>query len=122
MVGLGFTAVKFDPAGAYTIHGGRQPRLVDLDRTEAFCARLRAVLATGPDLRSAPMGNHAGGAIRLAHRLASLVDPLWFEEPIPPDAPLDLAQIAAQSPVPIAAGERLATKAEFATLLRAGGG
>ena len=35
--------------------------------------------------------------------------------------PLDLAQVAAASPVPIAAGERLTTKAEFATLLRAGG-
>ncbi|MFO1104805.1 MAG: mandelate racemase/muconate lactonizing enzyme family protein [Amaricoccus sp.] len=121
MVGLGFTAVKFDPAGAYTIHGGRQPRLVDLDRTEAFCARLRAVLGDRADLLVGTHGQFTpGGAIRLARRLAPY-DPLWFEEPIPPDAPLDLAQIAAQSPVPIAAGERLATKAEFATLLRAGG-
>ena len=40
---------------------------------------------------------------------------------MPPDLPLDLARVAAQSPVPIAAGERLTTKAEFATLLRAGG-
>ena len=40
---------------------------------------------------------------------------------MPPDLPLDLAAVAAASPVPIAAGERLTTKAEFATLLRAGG-
>ena len=60
------------------------------------------------------------GAIRLARRIAPY-DPLWFEEPMPPDAPLDLAPVAAESPVPIAGGERLTTKAEFATLLRAGG-
>ena len=39
MVEAGFTAVKFDPAGAYTIHGGHQPTLPDLDRSEAFCRR-----------------------------------------------------------------------------------
>ncbi len=32
-----------------------------------------------------------------------------------------MAKVAAGSPVPIACGERLTTKAEFATLLRAGG-
>jgi L-alanine-DL-glutamate epimerase-like enolase superfamily enzyme len=56
----------------------------------------------------------------MARRIAPY-DPLWFEEPIPPDAPLDLARVAAASPVPIATGERLTTKAEFATILRAGG-
>ena len=56
----------------------------------------------------------------MARRIAPY-DPLWFEEPVPPDLPLDLARVAAASPVPIAAGERLTTKAEFATLLRAGG-
>src|SRR4029079_2835445 len=60
------------------------------------------------------------GGIRLAGRSAAL-DPLWFEEPVPPDAPLDLAAVAAQSPVPIATGERLTTLTQFATLLRRGG-
>jgi galactonate dehydratase len=36
MVDLGFTAVKFDPAGPYTIFDGHQPALVDLDRSELF--------------------------------------------------------------------------------------
>ena len=117
----GFTAVKFDPAGPYTIHGGHQPTLDDLDRSEAFCRRIRAAVGDRADLLFGTHGQFTpAGAIRLARRIAPY-DPLWFEEPVPPDLPLDLAQVAAQSPVPIAAGERLTTKAEFATLLRAGG-
>ena len=62
MVEAGFTAVKFDPAGPYTIHGGHQPTLADLDRSEAFCRRLReAVGRPGrPALRDA-RAVHAGG-------------------------------------------------------------
>ena len=121
MVALGFTAVKFDPAGPYTIHGGHQPTMPDLDRSGAFCRRIREAVGDRADLLFGTHGQFTpAGAIRLARRIAPY-DPLWFEEPIPPDAPLDLAQVAAASPVPIAAGERLTTKAEFATLLRAGG-
>ncbi len=121
MVALGFTAVKFDPAGPYSIHGGHQPTLADLDRSEAFCRLLRATVGTRADLLFGTHGQFSpSGAIRMARRLAPY-DPLWFEEPIPPDAPLDFASVAAHCPVPIAAGERLTTKAEFATLLRAGG-
>jgi L-alanine-DL-glutamate epimerase-like enolase superfamily enzyme len=121
MVAAGFTAVKFDPAGAYTIHGGHQPSVPDLDRSEAFCRRIREAVGDRADLLFGTHGQFTpSGAIRLAQRIAPYA-PLWFEEPVPPDAPLDLAQVAAQSPVPIACGERLTTKAEFATLLRAGG-
>jgi L-alanine-DL-glutamate epimerase-like enolase superfamily enzyme len=121
MVAAGFTAVKFDPAGPYTIHGGHQPAMADLDRSEAFCRRLREAVGGRADLLFGTHGQFTPeGAIRLARRIAPF-DPLWFEEPVPPDLPLDLARVAAASGVPIAAGERLATKAEFATLLRAGG-
>ena len=121
MVEAGFTAVKFDPAGPYTIHGGHQPTLADLDRSEAFCGGCARRSGDRADLLFGTHGQFTpSGAIRLARRIAPY-DPLWFEEPVPPDLPLDLARVAAASPVPIAAGERLTTKAEFATLLRAGG-
>lgn len=121
MVEAGFTAVKFDPAGPYTIHGGHQPTMADLDRTEAFCRRVREAVGDRADLILGTHGQFTpAGAIRMARRIAPY-DPLWFEEPLPPDAPLDLARVAAASPVPIACGERLTSKAEFATLLRAGG-
>ena len=62
----------------------------------------------------------AAGAIRLARRLEPY-DPLWFEEPVPPDAPGGDGQGGARAPrIPIAAGERLATKYDFARLLRPG--
>ncbi len=121
LVAQGFTAVKVDPAGPYTIHGGHQPRLADLDRVERFLRTLRAAVGEDADLILGTHGQFTpAGALRLARRIAPY-DPLWFEEPIPPDLPLDLAAVAAGSAVSIAAGERLATVAEFATLLRAGG-
>jgi len=46
---------------------------------------------------------------------------MWFEEPIPPDAPEEMAKVAAHTSIPIATGERLTSKYEFAHLLRVGG-
>ena len=60
----------------------------------------------------------AAGAIRLARRLEPY-DPLWFEEPVPPDAPEQMAKVARATSIPIATGERLATKYDFARLLQA---
>ena len=61
----------------------------------------------------------AASAIRLAKRLEPF-DPLWFEEPVPPDAPEEMAKVARATSIPIAAGERLTTKYDFARLLNAG--
>ena len=56
------------------------------------------------------------GAIRLARRLEKF-DPLWFEEPVPPENQEEMSRVARQTSIPIATGERLATKYEFAGLL-----
>ena len=58
-------------------------------------------------------------AIRLARRIERY-DPLWFEEPTPPENPREMARVAAHTSIPIATGERLATKHEFARVLEAG--
>lgn len=58
-------------------------------------------------------------AIRLARRLEP-DDPLWFEEPCPPDQMAAIAQVAASTSIPIATGERLTTKIEFHQALEAG--
>ena len=71
MVEPGFTAVKFDPAGPYTIHGGHQPTAADLDRSEAFCRRIRAAVGDRADLLFGTHGQFTpSGAIRLARRIA----------------------------------------------------
>lgn len=119
-VAQGFTALKFDPLGPYSAFDGRQPSLEALDRCERFMRQLRAAVGTRADLL---LGTHgqltAAGAVRLARRIEPY-EPLWFEEPVPPDAPGEMAKVARASRVPIAAGERLATKYEFAHLLDAG--
>jgi 2-dehydro-3-deoxyphosphogalactonate aldolase len=40
---------------------------------------------------------------------------------VPPDAPEEMAKVARATSIPIATGERLATKYDFARLLEAGG-
>jgi galactonate dehydratase len=47
-------------------------------------------------------------------------DPLWFEEPTPPERPEMMAQVAAATNIPIATGERLTTKYEFIRVLEQG--
>ncbi|MFZ0498779.1 MAG: mandelate racemase/muconate lactonizing enzyme family protein [Steroidobacteraceae bacterium] len=117
----GFTALKFDPFGPYSAFDGRQPSLAALDRCERFMQQLRAAVGSKADLLFGTHGQMtAAGAIRLARRIEPY-DPLWFEEPVPPDAPEEMAKVARATRIPIAAGERLATKYDFARLLAAGG-
>jgi len=118
-VDMGFTALKFDPAGPYSVYDGRQPSLTELARSERFVKTLRKAVGTKADLLFGTHGQFtASGAIRLAKKLESS-DPLWFEEPIPPDNPKEMARVARQTSIPIATGERLTTKYEFASVLEA---
>jgi galactonate dehydratase len=116
----GFTALKFDPAGPYSAFDGRQLSLAALEMSERFMRVLREAVGSRADLLFGTHGQMtAAGAIRLARRLEPY-DPLWFEEPVPPDAPEEMARVARATRIPIAAGERLATKYDFARVLRAG--
>ena len=116
----GFTALKFDPAGPYSAFDGRQLSLEALELSERFARQLREAVGTKADLLFGTHGQMtAAGAIRLARRLEAS-DPLWLEEPVPPDAPEEMAKVARATSIPIATGERLATKYDFARLLSAG--
>lgn len=116
----GFTALKFDPAGPYSAFDGRQLSLEALDLCERFARQLRQAVGAKADLLFGTHGQMtAAGAIRLAKRLEPH-DPLWLEEPVPPDAPEEMAKVARATSIPIATGERLTTKYDFARLLRVG--
>jgi len=118
---MGFTALKFDPAGPYSAFDGRQLSLEALDLSERFAKTLREAVGSKADLLFGTHGQMtAAGAIRLAKRLEA-ADPLWLEEPVPPDAPEEMAKVARATSIPIATGERLSTKYDFARLLEAGG-
>lgn len=120
LVERGYTAVKFDPAGPYTIRGGHMPALSDISRSMAFCEAVRGAVGDRADLLFGTHGQFSvPGAVRLGKAIEDF-DPLWFEEPVPPDNPEAMAEVARAVSVPVAAGERLTTVAEFAALLKAG--
>ncbi|NNG05162.1 MAG: mandelate racemase/muconate lactonizing enzyme family protein [Inquilinus sp.] len=116
----GFTAVKFDPVGPFSAFDPRQLSLEALDRAERFVRLLREAVGNRADLLFGTHGQMTtSAAIRLARRLEPY-DPLWLEEPVPPENPAEMARVARQTSIPIATGERLATKYEFARVLEAG--
>jgi 2-dehydro-3-deoxyphosphogalactonate aldolase len=116
----GFTAVKFDPAGPYSSFDPRQPSLERLDLCEKMVKRVREAVGTNCDILFGTHGQFTtSGALRMAKRLEKY-DPLWFEEPTPPDSEHEMAKLAAKTSIPIATGERLTTKYEFARVLRGG--
>ena len=120
-INRGYTAVKFDPAGPYTLRGGHNPAMADISLSVAFCKAIREAVGDKADLLFGTHGQFTtSGAIRLAKALEPY-SPLWFEEPIPPDNFLEFSEVARATSIPIAAGERLTTKAEFGALLRTGG-
>jgi 2-dehydro-3-deoxyphosphogalactonate aldolase len=116
----GFTALKFDPAGPYSAFDPRQPDLESLELSERFMRLMREAVGTKADLLFGTHGQFTvSGAIRLAKRLERY-DPLWLEEPTPPEMPEEMAKVARATSIPVASGERLTTKYEFARLLSTG--
>ena len=114
----GFTALKFDPVGAYTAYDPRQLTLEELDRAEAITKQIRAAVGGTCDLLIGTHGQMtASSAIRLAKRLEPF-DPLWLEEPVPPENLAEMAKVARATSIPIATGERLATKYDFVGVLQ----
>ncbi len=119
-VAQGYTALKFDPAGPYTMRGGHMPAMSDISTSVAFCAAIREAVGDKADLLFGTHGQfNTAGAIRLGQALEPY-SPLWYEEPTPPDNIEDMARVARQVRVPVATGERMTTKAEFGAVMRAG--
>ncbi|WP_340151846.1 mandelate racemase/muconate lactonizing enzyme family protein [uncultured Sneathiella sp.] len=119
-VALGFTGVKFDPAGPYSAFDPRQPSLGRMDLSEKLVARVREAVGDKADILFGTHGQLTkSGAIRLARRLEKY-DPLWFEEPTPPENASEMAKLSRQTTIPIATGERLCTKYEFHRVLESG--
>lgn len=113
----GFNAVKLDPAGPYTVYDGHQPRLIDIDLSARMVKAIREAVGTSCDILFGTHGQFtASGAKRMAKAIEPY-DPLWFEEPVPPDMPEVMAEVARSTSIPVATGERLCTKWEFARII-----
>ena len=117
---MGFTALKQDPAGPYSFQGGRELSLHELARSEYSIRRIREAVGDRADILVGTHGQMTtSSAIRLARRLEPF-DPLWFEEPCPPDQTGAIGKVARATSIPVATGERLTTKVEFHEALKAG--
>jgi len=56
-VAEGFTAVKFDPAGPYTLRSAHQPAMSDIARSAAFCRAIRDPVGARAALRFGTHGH-----------------------------------------------------------------
>lgn len=111
----GFTALKFDPIPM--VLSPKQLSLETLQRAEAVVRSMREAVGEKCDILIGTHGQMTtSSAIRLAKRLEKY-DPLWFEEPVPPENISEMARVARSTSIPIATGERLTTKYEFSELL-----
>ncbi len=116
---LGFTSIGFDPVMP-TTPNPRPISLEQLDYVEAVVGAVRKAVGNKMDIQIKTHGQlSTQAAIRLARRVEQF-DPLWFEEPVPLENMDEMAKVARATSIPIATGERLTTKYEFANLLEAG--
>jgi len=121
---LGFTAIKVDPFSLVLSHdqslGQNVPLQFSLsaaDTAERVIGAIRDEVGTACDIIIGTHGQMtAAGALRIAQRLEKF-DPLWYEEPCPPENMKALAEVAQRTSIPIATGERLTTKFDFARLI-----
>ena len=118
LVEEGFTAVKFDPLiDVMSNEDPKEPPLDRLDNAEAVVRSVREAVGGRCDILIGTHGQTTtSGAVRFARRIEQF-DPLWIEEPVPPENVVEMARVARNTPIPVATGERLATKFEFRLLL-----
>ena len=82
--------------GAMTL----EQALASLELCAKFCRLLREAVGSKADLLFGTHGQFtASGAIRLAKRLEPY-EPLWFEEPTPPEMPEEMAKVARATSIP----------------------
>jgi len=124
LVDEGFTGLKLDPL-PYTPPGAGPPgprefRLEDYDAAERTIAAIREAVGNRADILIGTHGQMTPSVSRRLARRLEPYDPLWLEEPCPPENPEEMARIAASTTIPIATGERLVLVHDFHRLFRAG--
>lgn len=120
----GFTAVKFDPI-RQALPGTLPPApweltMAEYDFAEEAIRRIREEVGNKADIC---IGTHGQMTPAVSRRLAKRVekyDPLWLEEPCPPENFKEMARIARSTSIPIATGERLVTIHDFQKLFEEG--
>ncbi|MEE8336422.1 MAG: mandelate racemase/muconate lactonizing enzyme family protein [Dehalococcoidia bacterium] len=112
----GNTACKLDPF----MPSFPLPRDFSLKTIKHAAKIFQAIRDAVGDELEIGIGTHGQFSTAGAIRVASIFEqfnPMWFEEPVPPENVDEMARVAAHTSIPIASGERLVTKYEFAELL-----
>ena len=105
----GITAMKWDPFGKSYLEISNK----DLNTALECISAVRN--AAGPDVDLLIEGHgrfNISTGIKIAKELEQF-NPMWFEEPTPPDSLDALAEVRSKSPVPISAGERIYTRYSY---------
>jgi 2-dehydro-3-deoxyphosphogalactonate aldolase len=114
---MGFTGLKIDPLRPAA--GPREIPTGELDFAADVVAHIREAVGERVDICVGTHGQlHTQEAVRLARRLEPH-DPLWFEEPVPPENVGEMERVAESTSIPIATGERLPTAFHFSDLIEA---
>lgn len=126
LVARGYTALKVGPigfAGLFTLEGGAYPHppvylsSKMLDAARDHIGRIREAIGPAVDLCIDCGGRYRpADAIRLIDELTEF-RPMFVEEPVPPEDIEAMVLVARSSRVPIATGERLYTRFQFAELV-----
>ena len=141
LVEEGFTGLKLDPVPMVHFEpplkvpegeptqeirnrgGYRNPFNMTLEHyktVEDVVGALRDAIGNRADILIGTHGQFTtASSIRLAKVLEPF-DPLWFEEPVPPENTKEMAKVARSTTIPIATGERLTTVFDFTRLLEDG--
>lgn len=115
-VATGFRGLKWDPFEAADLHATDR----DIDRMLESVAAVRDAVGSDIELFIEGHGRFdVPTAIRVARRLEQY-DPIFFEEPCPPEGVDAMIEIRSKSPVAIAAGERWYGRQGFVRALELG--
>ena len=111
-VARGFQALKWDPFGSAYMNISAK----ELDNAMATVGAVRDAVGNEADLLIEGHGRFNVPTACTIARALEPFNPLFFEEPIPPDNLDALADVRRKSPINIAAGERLYHRCQFREL------
>ena len=115
-VAKGVTALKWDPFGSAYMYMDNAALRKSLEVVEAVRG------SVGPDIDLLIEGHgrfNIATGVKIAGELKQF-NPMFFEEPTPPDSLDALAEVHRKSPVPIAGGERIYSLTQFQQFLEKG--
>jgi len=110
----GYTALKFDPFG----NNWRMLPRAEFDLSLDIITAVREAVGAGVDLL---IEGHCRFNVATAVEFSEAMHhlrPTWFEEPVPHTNIMAMVEVARRSPVPVATGESLSSKQQFADLLQ----